>query len=117
MLSRAVRRIVAARRAQVTAETHCTLKDIRGIWSRAILSVGNSHQTRPMKMRFATAVLSLALLAGAAFAGDRSGPFQRSPLAPPALPGMRDPLDPVTYPPSSDASLPDLGGSEASRAS
>lgn len=66
--------------------------------------------------RFVAALL-LALIAAAACAGDRSGPFQRSPLAPPALAGMRDPLDPVTYPPSSDASLPDLGDSEVSRAS
>ena len=63
------------------------------------------------------ATLLLALFAGAVFAGDRSGPFQRSPLAPPALQGMRDPLDPVTYPPSSDAALPDLGASEAPRLS
>jgi hypothetical protein len=30
----------------------------------------------------------------AGFAGDRSGPFGRSPLAPPPMAGMRDPLDP-----------------------
>jgi hypothetical protein len=57
--------MVAARRAQVTGETHCALKDIRGLWSRLILSVGNGYQTRPMKMRFATAVLAACLLASA----------------------------------------------------
>ena len=68
-------------------------------------------------MRRLIAGALLALLAAAAFAGDRSGPFARSPLAPPPFAGMRDPLDPLTYPPSSDASLPDLGGSEASKLS
>jgi predicted small lipoprotein YifL len=43
------------------------------------------------------ATLLLALLAAAACAGDRPGPLE--------------------YPPSSDASLPDLGDSEVSRAS
>ena len=60
-------------------------------------------------MKRLIAAISLAVLAGSAFAADYSRPFERSPLVRP-LPGISDPL---TDSPSAGASLPDLGSTDA----
>ena len=68
-------------------------------------------------MRFITAAISVAVIAGSAFAADQSGPFELSPLVRP-LPGISDSLevrDPLMDSPSAGASLPDLGSTDAAR--
>jgi hypothetical protein len=57
------------------------------------------------------AAISLAVLAGSAFAADHSGPLARSPLVRP-LPAISDPLMDSA---SAGASLPDLGSTDAAK--
>ena len=65
-------------------------------------------------MKRLIAAISLAVLAGSAFAADYSRPFERSPLVRP-LPGISNPL--TDSPSASASSLPDLGSTDAANAS